>query len=35
METKLLYLDDQYQKECESTAKWFEFTDLITDQTVF
>lgn len=35
METKLIYLDNQYQKECDSTATWFEFTDLITDQTVF
>lgn len=35
METKLIYLDNQYQKECDSTAKWFEFTDLVTDQTVF
>ena len=35
METKLLYLDDQYQKECESTALWHEFTDLVIDQSIF
>ncbi len=35
METKLLYLDDQYRKECESTALWHEFTDLVIDQSIF
>lgn len=35
METKLLYLEDQYQKEATGTVKWHEFTDLILDQTIF
>ncbi|MCL5782988.1 MAG: alanyl-tRNA editing protein [Candidatus Thermoplasmatota archaeon] len=35
METKLLYLDDQYRKECESTALWHEFTDLVIDESIF
>lgn len=35
METKLLYLDAQYQKEAKGTVLWHEFTDLILDQTVF
>lgn len=35
MDTELLYLDDAYLKECDGTVKWFEFTDLIVDRTVF
>jgi alanyl-tRNA synthetase/misacylated tRNA(Ala) deacylase len=35
METRLVYLENQYQKECDSTASWFEFTDLVIDQTIF
>lgn len=35
MDTELLYLDDSYLKECEGTVKWFEFTDLVVDRTVF
>ena len=35
MDTKLLYLEDQYQKEATGKALWHEFTDLIVDQTVF
>lgn len=35
METKLLYLEDQYQKEARGKALWHEFTDLILDQTIF
>ncbi len=35
MDTELLYLDDAYLKECEGTVKWFEFTDLVVDRTVF
>lgn len=35
MDTELLYLDDSYLKECDGTVKWFEFTDLVVDRTVF
>ncbi len=35
MDTELLYLDDSYLKECDGTVRWFEFTDLIVDRTVF
>lgn len=35
MDTKLLYLEDQYQKEATGKALWHEFTDLILDQTIF
>lgn len=35
METELLYLEDAYLKECDGIVKWFEFTDLIVDRTVF
>jgi alanyl-tRNA synthetase/misacylated tRNA(Ala) deacylase len=35
MDTKQLYLDNQYLKEADATALWFEFTDLILDQTIF
>ncbi len=35
METKLQYLEDQYQKESTGKALWHEFTDLIVDQTIF
>jgi Ser-tRNA(Ala) deacylase AlaX len=35
MDTKQLYLDGQYLKEADGTALWFEFTDLILDQTIF
>lgn len=35
MDTKQLYLDNQYLKEADGTATWFEFTDLILDQTIF
>lgn len=35
MDTELLYLDDAYLKESDGTVKWFEFTDLVVDRTVF
>lgn len=35
METKQLYLEDQYKKEATGTAIWHEFTDLIIDETIF
>ncbi len=35
MDTKLLYLEDQYQKEAKGKVLWHEFTDLILDQTIF
>lgn len=35
MDTELLYLDDAYLKECDGVVKWFEFTDLVVDRTVF
>lgn len=35
MDTELLYLDDPYLKECEGSVRWFEFTDLVVDRTVF
>lgn len=35
MDTKLLYLEDQYQKEAGGKALWHEFTDLILDETIF
>lgn len=35
METELLYLDNQHLKECVGKVKFFEFTDLVVDKTVF
>ncbi len=35
MQTDLLYLKDQYQKEGKGTVKFFEFTDLVVDKSVF
>lgn len=35
MDTQLLYLEDQYLKECDGKVIFFEFTDLIVDKTVF
>ena len=35
METELLYLNDQHLKECVGKVKFFEFTDLVVDKTVF
>lgn len=35
MDTKLLYLEDQYKKEAAGKALWHEFTDLILDETIF
>lgn len=35
MDTKLLYFEDQYQKEATGKVLWHEFTDLILDQTIF
>ena len=35
MDTELLYLDDQHLKECDGKVKFFEFTDLVVDRTVF
>ncbi|WP_393970784.1 alanyl-tRNA editing protein [Oxyplasma meridianum] len=35
MQTDLLYLKDSYQKEGKGTAKFFEFTDLVVDKSIF
>ncbi len=35
METKKLFLNDSYLKECDSKAVMVEFTDLTIDQTIF
>ncbi len=35
MQTDLLYLKDPYQKEGMGTVKFFEFTDLVVDKSVF
>lgn len=35
MPTELLYLDNPYGKECESTCTMVEFTDLVVDRSIF
>ncbi|MCL4314258.1 MAG: alanyl-tRNA editing protein [Candidatus Thermoplasmatota archaeon] len=35
MPTELLYLDNTYGKECESTCTMVEFTDLVVDKSIF